>query len=56
VKHEDVYRRGYESVPELERGLTAYFRFYNQERLHQSLEYRTPAEVHAGKERKAAEE
>src|SRR4051794_12951504 len=33
VKHEDVYLRGYESVPELERGLTAYFRFYNQERL-----------------------
>ena len=48
VKYEDVYIRGYESVPELERGLTAYFRFYNQERLHQSLGYRTPAEVHAG--------
>jgi len=56
VKHEDVYLRGYESVPELERGLTAYFRFYNQERLHQSLDYRTPAEVHAGKEKKAAKE
>jgi len=24
----------------------AYFRFYNHERLHQSLDYRTPAEVH----------
>ena len=56
VKYEDVYLRGYESVPELERGLTAYFRFYNQERLHQSLEYRTPAEVHAGTEKKAAKE
>ncbi len=56
VKHEDVYLRGYESVPELERGLTAYFRFYNQERLHQSLGYRTPAEVHAGEAKKAAKE
>jgi putative transposase len=48
VKHEDVYLRGYGSVPELERGLTTYFRFYNHERLHQALGYRTPAEVHAG--------
>jgi putative transposase len=48
VKYEDVYLRGYESVPELERGLRAYFRFYNEERLHQSLGYRTPAEVYRG--------
>ena len=56
VKYEDVYLRGYESVPDLERGLAAYFRFYNHERLHQSLGYRTPADVHTGKERKAAKE
>jgi putative transposase len=54
VKYEDVYLRGYESVPELERGLTAYFRFYNQERLHQALGYRTPAQVHAGRSDKPA--
>lgn len=48
VKYEDVYLRGYESVPELDRGLRAYFAFYNQERLHQSLAYRTPAEVYHG--------
>ena len=52
VKYEDVYIRGYETVPELERGLAAYFRFYNTERLHQSLGYRTPAEVHTTKENK----
>ncbi len=46
VKYEDVYMRGYESVPDLERGLAAYFAFYNAERLHQSLGYRTPAEVY----------
>jgi putative transposase len=56
VKYEDVYLRGYESVPELDRGLAAYFRFYNHERPHQSLGYRTPAEVHAGQEKKAAKE
>jgi putative transposase len=51
VKYEDVYLRGYESVPELERGLAAYFRFYNHDRPHQSLDYRTPAQVHAGQGR-----
>ena len=56
VKHEDVYLRGYETVPELERGLAAYFRFYNHERLHQSLDYRTPAEVHAGQQSKGTKE
>ena len=56
VKYEDVYIRGYESVPELERGLAAYFRFYNTERPHQSLGYRTPAEVHAAEQRKGTKE
>ncbi len=51
VKYEDVYLRGYESVPELERGLRAYFAFYNTERPHQSLDYRTPAEVHSGRKK-----
>lgn len=46
VKYEDVYLRGYGSVPELEKGLRAYFAFYNEARLHQSLGYRTPAEVY----------
>jgi putative transposase len=47
VKYEDIYIRGYETVPELHRGLGRYFDFYNNERLHQSLEYRTPATVYA---------
>ena len=46
VKYEDVYLKGYEGVPELEGGLRAYFGFYNTERPHQSLDYRTPAEVY----------
>ena len=46
VKYEDIYLRCYEGVPELQRGLARFFGYYNQERLHQSLEYRTPAEVY----------
>src|SRR5262245_23614763 len=47
VKQEDVYLRGYETVPQLKSGLVRYFGFYNGERRHQSLGYRTPAEVYA---------
>jgi len=46
VKHEDVYLHGYETVPELYRGLIRYFRHYNEDRPHQGLGYLTPAEVH----------
>jgi putative transposase len=46
VKYEDIYIKDYERVPELELGLTAYFRFYDEDRPHQSLEYRTPGEVY----------
>jgi len=46
VKYEDVFIRGYEAVPDLRQGLAAYFPFYNEERRHQSLGYRTPAEVY----------
>jgi putative transposase len=46
VKYEDIYLKDYATVSELEAGLAGYFRFYNHDRLHQSLAYRTPAEVH----------
>jgi putative transposase len=46
VKYEDIYLRGYALVPELEQGLKRYFGFYNHERLHQSLDYRTPADAY----------
>jgi len=45
LKYENIYLPDYASVPDLEVGLQAYFRFYNHERLHQSLDYRTPAKV-----------
>ena len=46
VKHEDVYLKGYATVPELLLGLTEYFVFYNTQRTHQSLDYNTPDEVY----------
>jgi putative transposase len=46
VKYEDIYIKDYELVPELVLGLTAYFRFYDEDRPHQSLDYRTPGEVY----------
>ena len=46
LKYEDIYLRSYESMVELQQGIERYFRFYNTERFHQSLEYRTPDEMH----------
>lgn len=48
VKYEDIYIKEYADVAELEVGLKSYFDFYNEERPHQSLSYRTPSEVHFG--------
>jgi len=47
VKYEAVYLKSYASVPAAIASLAAYFRFYNEERLHQALDYRTPATVYA---------
>lgn len=55
VKYENVYLNSYYSIPEARLGLAGYFEFYNNERLHQSLKYLTPASVYAGgEERKLA--
>jgi putative transposase len=49
VKYEEVYPKGYSTVTEAMDGLTKYFRFYNHERLLQSLGYKTPDQVHFGR-------
>jgi putative transposase len=46
VKYEDLYLKGYASLPELLLGLTEYFAFYNGARPHQSLGYLTPDAVY----------
>lgn len=51
VKYEHVYLNDYQHLPELRIGLTAFFRRYNFHRPHQSLGYRTPAEVYFQQEK-----
>ena len=46
VKYEEVYLKDYRSVEEAVENLRLYFDFYNRERLHQALEYRTPEAVY----------
>jgi putative transposase len=46
VKYEDVYLKGYASMGELRIGLGEYFTFYNGERPHQSLAFKTPDAVY----------
>ena len=48
VKYEDIYLWRYEGVAELQRGLGRYFPYYNEERPHQALDYRTPRQVYQG--------
>lgn len=48
VKHECIYLRDLKNVPETRAVLKDYFAFYNHERFHQSLDYKTPAQVYLG--------
>jgi putative transposase len=47
VKYEEVYLKAYQDGRDARSNLANYFHFYNAERPHQSLGYRTPAEVFA---------
>ena len=48
LKYEEVFMKAYGSVAEARRGIGGWLRFYNDERPHQALKYRTPGEVFAG--------
>ena len=48
LKYEEVYLKAYANATEARREVGAYFRFYNDQRPHQALGYRTPAEVFHG--------
>lgn len=50
VKYENVYLKGYETIPDAQEGLKEYFEFYNTQRHHQSLSYKTPWLVYYGLE------
>jgi len=49
VKYEEVYLKDYVSPKEARRELATYLDFYNHRRLHQSLDYQTPASVYHSK-------
>ncbi len=46
LKYEEIYLKDYQTMEELTVGLGNYFSFYNNERIHQSLKYKTPAELY----------
>ncbi len=48
VKYENVYLHAYQNGKELFKGLNNYFDYYNNRRLHSSLDYKTPKEVFFG--------
>ena len=48
IKYEEVYLKEYNSLRQAREGLKQYMKFYNEERPHSSLSYRTPAEVYLG--------
>jgi putative transposase len=50
VKYEEIYLKEYATVLEAKENMGNYFNFYNYERKHQSLNYKTPAEIYFGKE------
>jgi putative transposase len=46
VKYEEIYIKSYRNVREAVASLDEYFKFYNRERIHQSLNYQTPHQVY----------
>ncbi len=56
LKYEEVYIHSYETVKEARESLGRYFRFYNTERLHESLGYRTPEEIYFGRSKSINEQ
>ncbi len=46
IKYEEDYLKEYTSPRQAREGLTKYLRFYNEGRIHQALDYRTPAELY----------
>ena len=46
LKYEEVYLNAYATVAEAKTGIGSWLHFYNQERQHQSLGYRTPRQIY----------
>ncbi len=50
LKHEDIYLKDYRYPEEARIGIREYIDFYNNERPHQNLGYKTPGQVYYEKE------
>jgi len=48
VKYEEVYLKDYQTMRAAQSSLKQYFKFYNKERLHQALQYKTPEFIYRG--------
>jgi putative transposase len=48
VKYECIYLRDFDTVSSLRAALEEYLDYYNNMRLHQSLSYKVPREIHCG--------
>ena len=48
IKYEEVYLNEYANPRQARQGLAAYIHFYNHQRVHQALDYATPAEIYFG--------
>ena len=46
VKYECIYLREFDTVREVNNALQEYFKYYNYQRFHQSLDYKTPASIY----------
>jgi putative transposase len=50
IKYEEVYLKDYQTPKEARLSLSEFINFYNEERLHKSLNYQTPAEIYFKKD------
>ena len=49
IKWEDIHLSSYETVSEARAGIADFIKYYNEERPHQALGYKTPHEVYFGR-------
>jgi len=54
IKYEEVYTGEYENLSQAREGLSRYLIFYNEARVHQALDYKTPAEIYFAQEKGAS--
>jgi putative transposase len=50
LKYDDIYVKGYQTIPEVQAGIKEFFDDYNMDRRHSSLGYKTPWSVFSGVE------